>query len=113
MAKGEAALRDKIHARAGHLFVEARDCADCTKAARQMLGSGSHRPPRAARNGERVLHLRADELNLSDHHGRIVFTLGHRGYLRFVEPWDDGISVATTVGIATYPPDTPFSVWGP
>jgi hypothetical protein len=113
VSKGEAALRDKIHARAGHLFVEPRDCDDCRKAARQLLGPGSHRPPRPARNGERVLELRADQLTLSDHHGRIVQTPGHRGYLRFVGPEGDGIDVLTTVGTAVYPPDQPFLVWGP
>lgn len=113
MPKGEAALRDKIHARAQHLFEPAKDCTGCRKAAAQLLGSGSHRPPRAIRNGERVERLRADQLTLSDHHGRIVQTVGHRGYLRHVQPEGSGIYVCTTVGVAAYPPDTEFVVWGP
>lgn len=71
------------------------------------------RAPRAVRNGEPVQHKRADELTISGDGGRIVQTPGHRGHLRGVDRRDGRISVCTSTGVADYPPDTEFLVWGP
>jgi hypothetical protein len=109
--KGQAAVRNDLHARFRH---EGRStaCKGCEQAARALLGSAG-RVPRARRSGEPVEHLTAAELDKAKHFGRIIQTPGHRGYLRHTEPEGRGVYVCTTSGVCTYPPDTLFSVWGP
>lgn len=107
--KPETELARALHRRDWHPGV---NCPDCRTAGRALV-HGRQRVPRARRADERAQTLRADQLVLEEHRGRIVQTPGHRGYLRHVQPEWTGVYVCTTSGVATYPPDTEFAVWGP
>lgn len=90
-------------------------CEGCKVAARALL-TGRTRVPRARRAKERMETLRADQLDPTEHRGRIVQAPGNRGYLTFAGTspgGPDGVYVATTTGVAVYPVDTEFRVWGP
>lgn len=69
------------------------------------------RVPRAVRSGETVVRKRADELTPDDY-GLIVQHPGNRGWLRNVSAENDGTWVCTTTGVAVYPNDAEFHVWG-
>ena len=86
-------------------------CAGCRTAAQALL-HGRQRLARPRNTGEPVTRKRADGLTPDDV-GRIVFTLGNRGYLINATKEDVGTWVCTTVGVAVYPDDTEFAVWGP
>jgi len=88
-------------------------CYGCRMAASYLIEGRVYAFPRARRSGEQVLTVAADALSTAEH-GRIVQTPGHRGYLRSTELTAKGnVHVATTSGVAVYPPNQPFSVWGP
>ena len=99
-------LHAKFHPTRPHV-----SCTDCQVAARALI-HGRRSPARARNIGEPVTRKRADGLT-SDDIGRIVFTLGNRGYLINATKEDVGTWVCTTVGVAVYPDDTEFAVWGP
>lgn len=69
------------------------------------------RIPRARRSGELVETKRADELTAEDY-GCIVQHPGNRGWLRAVEPLANGTWVCTTTGVAVYPDNAEFLLWG-
>jgi len=69
------------------------------------------RTPRARRNGEDVVTKRAVQLS-DDDLGCIVQHPGNRGWLQGVSPTQGGMWVCTTTGVAIYPFDAEFLVWG-
>jgi len=89
-------------------------CAGCRMAASWLIVGRERGVPRARRAGEAVDRIVAAELLIgSEYVGRIIQTPGHRGYFRNAQRADSGVYVCTASGVSTYPPDTPFLVWGP
>ncbi len=69
------------------------------------------RIPRPVRSGEIVTAKRADELTADDY-GCIVQHPGNRGWLRAVQAEGEGTWICTTTGVAVYPNDAEFHIWG-
>ena len=67
--------------------------------------------PRPVHRGERVVSKRADELTADDY-GLIVQHPGNRGWLLNAGPDGSGTWVCTSTGVAVYPDDAVFHLWG-
>lgn len=114
MTIGPIGLRAReLHAR-HHADRRGVSCADCRTAASWLIRGRERGVPRARRATEPAQRVSAAELPGGEDYGRIVQTLGHRGYLRYAAVQPDGrVYVCTASGVATYPVETTFFVWGP
>jgi len=100
-------LHAKFHSDRGGV-----NCEDCRVAGRALV-HGRQRPARPRRTLERATDLLAADLSTARHRGQIVFTPGNRGYLLAAHPEGKGTYVCTSTGVAVYPDDARFRVWGP
>lgn len=109
-------LARDLHARHHNDDVEHITCYGCRMAANWLIQGRERGVPRAANKDDFVQALRADDLLDRDRFfGRIIQTIGHRGYFRSAQRLDTsgGIHVATATGAAVYPPYQSFHAWGP